>query len=463
MRITLSIFLSTFLSLIGCSNTNELNSKTSIDASGDKGSIVLTGKFVNNLFDGKYIKLYETEGYDMFLLDSAIVEDHNFVFKLKKIKTGNYKLGWSSNRNNARDIILNPSEKNVTINFIGNSITNGIKSENSPENIGLEAYAEIKKKHNEKSQRVRRNRNMSYPDKKARIDIMRTLLKEKEDSLSGVYPQTFFSKTVSKYQSQNKLNKNTYWNDIDFNDESLIRSTVINDRLVEYIQTHCERKKGSDPLVDYYNVVDLIAGIIKERGNDKVLEYVLYTLSASFYSSNMEEVSMYVIDNYFYGDACGDAEISKLFKQKAAGIKSLQEGNIPPDFSITTIKNEKITFSAVAAKNKLTLVLFWASFCHHCQQEMPFIKEYYTKYHDKGFEIIGVSVDSDKNLWSKAVEEFDMTWHSAAELSGWQSGTPQAFRVSSTPILFLVDSDRKLLLKTDSANELGEFLKTYNF
>ena len=112
----------------------------------------------------------------------------------------------------------------------------------------------------------------------------------------------------------------------------------------------------------------------------------------------------------------------------------------------------------VAAKNDLTLVMFWASWCHKCEQEMPVIKKIYDANKAKGFEIIGVSVDMEKNAWLNGIQAKKCDWINVSQLEGWQSPIAKDYRISTTPVMFLLDSKGELLLKPDRAFKLEKWM-----
>jgi peroxiredoxin len=144
---------------------------------------------------------------------------------------------------------------------------------------------------------------------------------------------------------------------------------------------------------------------------------------------------------------------------KAAGIRKLQVGNTPPDFTMKQANGAPVNFDQIAKRKKATLVLFWASFCHKCEREIPAIQSVYNQYKNKGFEIIGVSVDTDRNDWLSGIKEHNTSWPNVADLEGWRGETAKDFRVTSTPVMFLVNDKREIIAKPGNAAELTSVLQ----
>ncbi len=120
-----------------------------------------------------------------------------------------------------------------------------------------------------------------------------------------------------------------------------------------------------------------------------------------------------------------------------------------PDFAITDTSGNPLKLSSF--KGKYVLVDFWASWCVPCRKENPNVVKAYQKYHDKGFEIIGVSLDTKKEAWMKAIEKDGLTWSHVSDLKGWESSIVREFGIKVVPTSFLLDKEGKVI-----ANNLRE-------
>ncbi|MFT4659965.1 MAG: peroxiredoxin [Patiriisocius sp.] len=428
------------------------------------GPMTINGVFKNkNTLRNRYVRLYETEGKDIFVIDSAQVIEGKFTLNPKEVHVGLHRIGIFPDERQLGEVILNPNEKEITLTFNTSNFKVGMSASDSKENEGWIKYMAVRKVH---KAFVKENRNsgLERPVKLKRLYDAEAELKVTEDQMAQEYVGTYFSKMVRRFQSANRWDKDGYWDDIDFKDPSLIRSRVFSDRIMDYMRVHAKKENtDKDPTLGYYNAVDVIAQTIKEGENDKVLEFMLYTMSEGMYSSGHEDVSLYVVENYFYGDACGDSEISELFKKKAAGVRNLQVGNKPPNFIVPGHDGKSVELQKIIDKSEYTLVLFWASYCHKCVEEIPELKKLYTAYHDNGFDVVGVSVDLQKNAWLKAVKENEFEWYNCADIKGWKGETAKAYRVSKTPAMFLVNKNGTLIMRPKSAHQLKAFLdKKFN-
>ncbi|TWF41340.1 thiol-disulfide isomerase/thioredoxin [Chitinophaga polysaccharea] len=94
-------------------------------------------------------------------------------------------------------------------------------------------------------------------------------------------------------------------------------------------------------------------------------------------------------------------------------------------------------------KGKYLLVDFWASWCGPCRQAIPKVKELYEAYRAKGFDVVSISIDTDKNAWRKAMKEEEMPWEQL--LSDNKDKTMEQFQFSGIPTLYLVDTEGKIM------------------
>ena len=133
------------------------------------------------------------------------------------------------------------------------------------------------------------------------------------------------------------------------------------------------------------------------------------------------------------------------------------------DFSQSDKDGNQIHLAEVVEANKLTLVDFWASWCAPCRAEMPFIVDAYEKYHGKGLEIIGVSLDENREAWLNAVGTLGMKWPQVSDLQGWRNVAAQAYAVEAIPGNILIGQDGIIVGKNlrgdDLAKKIDQILK----
>ena len=146
----------------------------------------------------------------------------------------------------------------------------------------------------------------------------------------------------------------------------------------------------------------------------------------------------------------------KAFHANVAALKSTQVGMKAPDFTIEGPDGK--TVNLYQAKAKYTVLDFWASWCMPCRAESPKMVQLYQKYHTKGLQIIGISLDNDKSKWQAAIEKDHLSWTHVSQLQGWKSPVARMYNVSQIPNTYLLDENKKILAKGLRADEIDEWL-----
>ena len=130
------------------------------------------------------------------------------------------------------------------------------------------------------------------------------------------------------------------------------------------------------------------------------------------------------------------------------------------DFTLQTKEGEKVSLAEAIAKNKLTLVDFWASWCGPCRKENPVVKAAYEQFHELGFDVIGVSVDQDEAAWLQAVEEDQLPW---TQVRDSENKVSEDYMIYYIPSNFLFDETGKMVAKglrgEDLTAKLAELLQ----
>lgn len=99
-------------------------------------------------------------------------------------------------------------------------------------------------------------------------------------------------------------------------------------------------------------------------------------------------------------------------------------------------------------RGKVVLIDFWASWCGPCRRESPNVRNVYSKYHDKGFEVFSVSLDKDYNNWVKAIKDDQLVWpNHVSDLKYWSSEAAAIYGVRSIPAMFLLDREGRIVAK----------------
>ncbi|QCE42382.1 peroxiredoxin family protein [Psychroserpens sp. NJDZ02] len=122
-------------------------------------------------------------------------------------------------------------------------------------------------------------------------------------------------------------------------------------------------------------------------------------------------------------------------------------GDYAPTFTAKTPEGKDLSLGDIKAK--VIILDFWASWCSPCRRENPTVVKMYNKYHSKGLEIIGVSLDKQgqASRWINAIAQDKLTWKHVSNLQGWQEPIAVAYGVHAIPATYILDGDGKVIAK----------------
>lgn len=152
-------------------------------------------------------------------------------------------------------------------------------------------------------------------------------------------------------------------------------------------------------------------------------------------------------------------DILKLITQRIDALERTAVGQKFTDLRFPNPDGVEIALSDYVGKNKAVLVDFWASWCGPCRRDMPNVVEAYKKYKNKGFEVVGVSLDKTKEEWVKGIKDLGITWPQMSDIKYWDSEAAKIYAVNSIPHMMLIDGEGTIIARGIHGSDLDAMLK----
>ena len=199
----------------------------------------------------------------------------------------------------------------------------------------------------------------------------------------------------------------------------------------------------------YYQAIK--NSIVDNAGTD----FGLYNLGNSYYYFEPEELAP-VLESYIAAFPT-NARLQRIKENNDLSLET-SVGKKFKDFEMPDVDGNMRKLSEFIAANEVTLVDFWASWCGPCRAEMPAVKAAYEAYKDKGFGIVGVSLDNNKEAWVGAIANLGIEWPQISDLKGWGCAGAKLYGVNSIPATVLVAKDGTILAKNLRGEAIQEKL-----
>lgn len=242
---------------------------------------------------------------------------------------------------------------------------------------------------------------------------------------------------------------------IDFADDKLLRTPVIH-RAVKMILA---RNLNHNMPVEYF-IKELDLLIEKASANNEVYKYVLnYLLDffGSFQRAGMNEIFTYIAEEYYLsGKALWvEAKGIEIIKNRRDVFKGCMVGSIAPDIEMLTPGEEYISLHQLNAK--YTLLFFWSTGCGHCESATRSIKEFYQQG-IKDIEVFSVYTKNSKKEWEEFIKKNEIAnWINCYDPEN-ESEYKFRYYVVSTPLLYLLDSDKRIIAKQFGDTQIAELI-----
>ena len=260
--------------------------------------------------------------------------------------------------------------------------------------------------------------------------------------------------TIAQYRTEEIPATLTAFRTLDYTDERLYRSGLLKDA----IESHFWLLENSGrPLDSVYlemkvSIDSMMLHLVKNEFRlNEVTDYLFDLLERHSLFQASEYLALKVLNE-------SSCTINSDLAKQLETYRAMKKGNIAPDMEFKgNLKTSVPKLKKLSElKSPYTLVVFGASWCETCKEEVPKIANLYPKWKGKGVEVVFVSLDETKEAFEQFVQTFPFT--SYCDYGKWNSPIANAYYVFGTPTMFLLDDKREILLRPNSITQMDAWV-----
>jgi thiol-disulfide isomerase/thioredoxin len=234
-----------------------------------------------------------------------------------------------------------------------------------------------------------------------------------------------------------------FWDNVSFADTNQMYSPGLVNKVRTYFSLF-QRAYGPGDLAGAMNRgLDVLMSAAAV--NDVLFQFLLEDIAQWAERTEIDEFFSYLTENYLAKASCTDEKKKGGFKELVEAYQKTSPGKQVPEIVIPRDSKGALVLSEIPAR--YVLVVFWASWCPHCNEMLPELQKLYLKYARTDLEIIAISLDQKKKEWEDAIAKNGYTWINYSELKGWDCSIAYDYGIRATPMMILIDRKRTVVAK----------------
>lgn len=428
-------------------------------------SIRIQGHFKNNTKFAKVVVKKFTIGS----FDIAAVPITNEFFKItapSDLEPGVYRFQYSQANLDYVDIIIDGKELEIAFEIDCNAPENLPVFSKSEENINWYSFQKQQAQQLSKIE-VLHQMLAQYPTTTDDIFLQTQNAAKREIQNYQAFFQSFIKKDKNKWAGklaacntyyftdpkelpklQDYYKREHFWDRIDCNNPELINTPIFTEKILDYLRYYMNGAVQ-------YSEEEMNAGFIKSvdtimkkfSGSEATKQFAIKYLQLGFKEIGNEKVLQYIDQKYQHIiEQCNDNTGEKSeFEKRMAGYQAMKIGSQSPNITFT---NNSTLYDI---QSELTLVVFWASWCPHCMEELPKINTWAAEHPNT--KVVAISLDDDQTAYETVIKEHQNLMHNT-DLKRWEGKAVNDYYIYGTPTLVLLDKDKKIVGKYSKFEDL---------
>jgi len=257
-----------------------------------------------------------------------------------------------------------------------------------------------------------------------------------------------------KQLAQFEYYRDHFFDHIDFGSEDLLRTPVVHPKIMEYMD------KLINPNPDSLKIAAETL-IEKTKANEAFFRYLLVTLTSKYERSNImgqDAVFVHLAEKYYLS---GEAdwitdETRDKFAKRVEEIKPTLIGKAAPPFILMDTLQSR--FALYDLDSKYTVLYFYDPDCGHCRKKTPVLHDMYYDLKALGAEVLAINIQTDVDEWKNYIEKNGLSWINLAD-PFVRSNFRKEYNINSTPKVFILDADKKVLAKKIGVEQVKEIIE----
>jgi len=242
-----------------------------------------------------------------------------------------------------------------------------------------------------------------------------------------------------------------FFDQADFSDTSLLRTSLVSNKLIQYLSFYQNNQMTKDQLeIEFIKAVQVI--MFKTKSSPEIYAFAMDYLISGFESYGFEKVITYIADNINLEESCVDDERKAKLENKVESLKKFAVGLKAPDFTATDINGNSVKLSGI--NSEYTLLVFWATWCPHCTRLIPDLKKIYLAGNKEKLEIVAISLDESKTELDAFLKDGGFDWINISDFKKWKGDIVQLYDIYATPTMLLLAKDGTIAAKPMNFEEV---------
>ncbi len=247
---------------------------------------------------------------------------------------------------------------------------------------------------------------------------------------------------------------------IDYTDHRLYKSGLLQ-MAIESQFWMLQNSRQSPPVIYKEMEISIDRLLDNLQADEEKLKEITEFLFKLLEKNSLVKASEYLALRLLNENACS---LDDDFASQLESYRAMQVGHIAPDivFSgdmlVPEYKANNVPKKLSELKSRYKVLIFGAGWCPHCQDAFKEIVKLYPKWHQKGIEIVFISLDDDKKTFDDFTKNFPFI--SVCDYRKWQNQAVKDYHVFATPTIYMLDANNKILLKPNDVNQLNDWIKS---